>query len=322
MKISRLSAMLALSGLLNAAGAYGQDTDQAADLAKQLANPISSLISVPFQANEDFDMGPTNKGYQFKLNIQPVIPVSIGKDWNIIVRTILPVISQHDVYYRDIPSFPGLSDDALSRVPPGLRDKANIIGRKLYDDAIKKRPQNRSQDGLGDTTQSLFFSPKEPGWLGIVWGVGPVILFPTATQDLLGGEKWGLGPTFVLLKQTGGWTVGALANHIWSVAGNDDRNNISATFVQPFISYTTKTHTTFTLNTESTYDWETSEWTVPINLSVAQVLKIGGQPVQIQVGGRYYAEGPSGAPEWGLRLAFTLLFPQGRRGHESESFKK
>ena len=304
---------------------HAQEEDQAAELAKQLSNPISSLISVPFQANEDFHIGPTNKGYQFKLNIQPVIPVSIGKDWNLIVRTILPVISQHDVFYRDIPSYPGLPDDILNRVPPALRDKANDLGRKLYDDEIKKHPQNRSQDGLGDTTQSFFLSPKEPGWGGIIWGVGPVVLYPTATQDLLGSEKWGLGPTFVALKQTGGWTVGALANHIWSVAGNDERDNISATFVQPFVSYTTKMHTTYTLNTESTYNWETSEWTVPLNLSVAQVLKIGKQPVQIQLGGRYYAEGPSGAPEWGLRLAFTLLFPQGRHSvaaSDGKSFAK
>ena len=296
--------------------------DQAAELAKQLSNPIASLISVPFQANEDFHMGPTNKGYQFKLNFQPVIPVSIGKDWNLIVRTILPVISQHDVFYRDIPSFPGLPDRILNDIPPALRDDAEDEARKFYDREVRKHPQNRSQDGLGDTVQSFFLSPKEPGPGGIIWGVGPVVLYPTATQDLLGGEKWGLGPTFVVLKQTGGWTVGMLANQIWSVAGNDERNNISASFVQPFITYTTKTHTTFALNTESTYDWETSQWTVPLNLSVAQILKLGKQPVQIQLGGRYYAEGPSGAPDWGVRLTFTLLFPEKHAAPEPSSYRK
>lgn len=297
--------------------------DDAAELAKQLSNPVSSLISVPFQANEDFHMGPTNKGYQFKLNIQPVIPVSISQDWNLIIRTILPVISQHDVFYRDIPTrFPGLPDRILREIPPALRDDAEKLASKLYRDAIRKHPQNRSQDGLGDTTQSFFLSPKAPGPGGIIWGVGPVFLYPTATQDMLGGEKWGLGPTFVLLKQTGGWTVGILANQIWSVAGNSERNNISSSFVQPFISYTTKMHTTYALNTESTYDWEDSQWTVPINLTVAQVLKIGKQPVQIQLGGRYYAEGPSGAPDWGVRLAFTLLFPQHHAAPEPAGDKK
>src|SRR3954470_4591222 len=123
------------------------ETDEAAKLAKQLSNPISSLISVPFQANEDFHMGPTNKGYQFKLNIQPVIPVSIGKDWNLIIRTILPVISQHDVFYRDIPTrFPGLPDKVLNEIPPALHEQAEKLASKLYRDAIRKHPQNRSQD--------------------------------------------------------------------------------------------------------------------------------------------------------------------------------
>ena len=189
------------------------------------------------------------------------------------MRTIVPIISQHDVFY------------------PAL-------------------PQDRTQSGLGDITQSFFFSPKQPGPGGIIWGLGPVVLYPSATDDLLGGEKWGLGPTVVLLKQEKGWTYGVLANQIWSVAGNGNRADISAMFLQPFVTYTTKTHTTFGLNTESTYNWEDSQWTVPINLSVSQILKLGKQPVSVLLGVRYYADGPSGAPDWGVRLAFTLLYPQ------------
>jgi hypothetical protein len=138
------------------------------------------------------------------------------------------------------------------------------------------------------------------------------VLYPTATHPFLGGGQWGLGPTLVVLKQEGPWTVGALANHIWSVGGDSDREDISSTFLQPFVAYTTKTHTTFTVNAESTYNWVTNEWTVPLNLSVSQVLKIGKQPVSIQLGGRYYAEGPEGSPDWGARLVFTLLYPTGK----------
>ncbi len=108
----------------------------------------------------------------------------------------------------------------------------------------------------------------------------------------------------------GGWTVGVLGNHVWSYAGDSDRDDVSSTFLQPFLSYTTKTFTTFTLNTESTYDWEQSEWTVPINLAVAQLLKAGGQPFQLQAGIRDYAERPDGGPDWGLRFAITFLFPK------------
>lgn len=143
------------------------------DLAKKLANPIASLISVPFQGNWDRDVGPVEDGRRFTLNIQPVIPVSINEDWNLISRTILPVIDQSDIF-----------------------------------------PGSGSQSGLGDTTQSLFFSPKKPTKGGVVWGVGPALLIPTATDDLLGGEKWAAGPTAVILKQEGHWTIGVLVNQL------------------------------------------------------------------------------------------------------------
>ena len=145
----------------------------------------------------------------------------------------------------------------------------------------------------------------------MVLGFGPVLLYPTGTNDFLGSEKWGAGPTGLVLKQTGGWTYGLLFNQIWSYAGDDHRNYVSSTFLQPFISYTTKTKTTFGVNTESTYDWHNSQWTVPINLSISQLVKLGKMPVQFAIGGKYYGEGPSGAPEWGLRFVVTPLFPTG-----------
>jgi hypothetical protein len=168
-----------------------------------------------------------------------------------------------------------------------------------------------NESGLGDITASLFFSPKAPTAAGWIWGVGPVFLVPTATQDVLGTEKWGLGPTGVALKQTGPWTIGMLANHIWSVAGNDSRSIVSATLLQPFLAYTTKTHTTFSVNTESTYDWKNAQWSVPLNLQVGQVFKIGTQPLQITAGARYWATAPDNGPDgWGLRLQLTLIFPK------------
>lgn len=248
-------------------GGAAAEGDSQAELAKKLSNPVASLISVPIQNNWDFGIGPAD-AMKYTANIQPVIPVSITEDWNVIIRTILPVI------YAESPT----GGDSTS--------------------------------GLGDTTQSFFFSPKNPTKSGWIWGAGPVFYWPTSTDDVLGPGKVGAGPTAVLLKQEHGWTYGILANHIWSFAGQGDTPDINSTFLQPFVAYTTKTYTTITLNTESTYDWENEEWTVPLNLMVGQLIKIGKMPVQFQIGGRYYAESPAGGPDWGLRFVVTFLFPK------------
>ena len=267
---------LAIAVLLSIAGgklapALADDATDQAELAKKTLNPIANLISLPIQFNYDRGIGATDDGKKYVVNIQPVIPISIGPDWNVISRTILPLIDQNDI------------------LPGGAADET----------------------GIGDITQSLFFSPKNPTSAGWIWGAGPVILLPTASDELLGSEKWGIGPTAVALKQEHGFTYGMLANHIWSVAGDSDRSDINATFLQPFFSYTTKTFTSFTINTESTYNWQDDEWSVPVNLLVSQLLKIGSQPISIQAGPRYWAESPDNGPEdWGFRFALTFLFPK------------
>ena len=260
-------AACALAALCPVTGAVAQDS--AADIAKKLNNPIADLVSVPFQLNYDQDIGPGDKGERYLMNVQPVIPINLNEDWNLISRTILPLIDLKDV-------------------PPG-----------------------NDESGLGDTTQSFFFSPKALTSGGWTWGAGPVILVPTATDDVLGTEKWGAGPTAVALRQTNGWTYGALVNHIWSFAGDGDRTDVDSTFMQPFIAFTTSKQTTFTLNTESSYDWEANEWSVPINAMVTQLFKVGGQIMSLQAGLRYWADAPAtGAEGWGGRLTYTLVFPK------------
>ncbi|MGH9368309.1 MAG: transporter, partial [Thermoanaerobaculia bacterium] len=120
-------------------------------------------------------------------------------------------------------------------------------------------------------------------------------------------------PTFVVLKQQSGWTYGMLGNHIFSFAdagGGASRPDLSITFLQPFLSFATKKATTFSLNTESTYDWKNEQWTVPINVSVSQLVRLGKLPVSFGIGGKYFAEKPASGPEWGLRFVVTLLFPK------------
>jgi hypothetical protein len=88
------------------------------------------------------------------------------------------------------------------------------------------------------------------------------------------------------------------------------REDVNATFLQPFLAYALGHGTTISLNAETSYDWVANQWTVPINLGVSQVFKIGGQAMSFQVGGKRYAEAPEGGPEWGIRMTLTLLFPK------------
>ena len=263
--VRKLVVTVSMIGLASQASAQ-----EDADLAKQLANPLATLISVPIQINFDENMGTDGRGDMLRINVQPVAPFSISDDWNLISRTILPIVDQSH--------FPTPGDN---------------------------------KSGLGDTVQSLFFSPKAPTDNGWIWGVGPVFLLPTATDELLGTEKWGIGPTAVALKQSGPWTYGGLFNHIESFAGESNRGDVSATFVQPFLTYITPTKTTFALNSESTYDWESQEWAIPINFVVSQMLQVGKRPLQLSAGVRYWVESTEiGAEDWGFRLAVTFLFPK------------
>ena len=275
--IAALSSCLTISQALYAqtvpsvAGAEQLAKQESAeDLAKKLANPVAALISVPFQLNYDQNIGPQDDGERWTLNIQPVIPISLNQEWNLISRTILPVVDQDDI-------FPGAG----------------------------------GQSGIGDIVQSLFFSPKAPTGGGWIWGAGPVFLLPTGSDDLLTTDKWGVGPTAVALKQQGPWTYGALANHIWSVGGNNDQPDVNQTFLQPFLTYTTKSAVSTTVQTESTYNWESEQWSVPLMVVVTKVTRLGGQMFSFGGGVRYWADSPANGPEgWGARLVFTLLFPK------------
>lgn len=242
---------------------------QDAELAQKLSNPVASLISVPSQVNYDSGYGPAD-GYRVTLNVQPVIPISLSKDWNLISRTIVPSIGQRD-----------------------------IAGR------------SGGQSGLGDITQSLFFSPRAVKQGGVIWGIGPVLTAPSATNDLLGAGKWGAGPAAVVLKQSGPLTYGMLANHIWSFAGDRDRNAVSSTFLQPFLTYTTRDAWTLGINSESAYNWKRGEWAVPVHFTVSKLVKFGNQPVSFGIATRYWMVSPRNGPEGvGLRGIVTFLFPK------------
>ncbi|MDD9301871.1 MAG: transporter [Desulfobacter sp.] len=242
--------------------AQGED----ADLAQELSNPLADLITIPIQINYDRDIGPMDDGWRLQANIQPVIPFHLNDNWNLITRSIIPVIYQDDI-------LPGSGSDC----------------------------------GLGDINVSLFFSPSRPTSSGLMLGAGPILVFPSATETYLGGEKWGAGPAAVALTVRGKWTMGTLANHIWSYAGDSARQDISNTFVQPFLAYTLPSAWTFSLQSKSSYNWETEKWSVPINAAVSKLVRWGRLPVSLQAGVGYWVESPDSGPE-GFRVRFQVNF--------------
>ena len=245
-------------------------SDAMAALARAVQNPVADLISLPFQNNTNFNYGP--RGHiQNVLNIQPVIPVGLNEDWNLVTRTILPVISQ-----------------------PGFE------------------PGEGTTFGLGATQASFFLAPAKPG--EVIWGAGAVVQAPTTTNQALGSNIWGGGATFVALSTQGPWVIGGLVNNIWSFGGSrEDRYN-NLTF-QPFINYNFphSPGTYLSFSPIVTANWEAKSgdvWTVPLGLAIGQVLPIGNQPINVQLGAYYNVVRPDIGPEWQLRFQLAFLFPK------------
>ena len=258
--------LLCLLVVCNFCHAQDDDTTSAEELAMQLANPVANLISVPLQNNFDFNVGP-NQGFRYNLNVQPVIPIDLNENWNLISRTIVPIISQNDVFV-----------------------------------------DGNSETGLGDIVQSVFFSPKKPTDNGLIWGAGPILLLPTATNDVIGANTWAAGPNAVFLKLQGQYTYGGLVNHMWSYAG--DGSDISATFLQPFVTYATPSGSSYTIASENTQSWLNNIFGGFVGVYYAKVTKFGKQMVQLGGGPKvYYGNNPIN-PTWGFRLNVILLFPK------------
>ena len=269
-----LLVVLALVCAVGAAEAQDQAptaTAAAADaaaLAEKLSNPVSDLVSVPFQFNWAQGVGQDNQT-RFILNVQPVMPFTLSKDWNLITRVIMPMIGQPVLAAGGSPS-----------------------------------------SGLGDVLGSFFFSPSRSGKVTV--GVGPAISLPSTNEPTLGSGKWSAGPTFVALTQRGPWTVGVLWNQVFSFAGDPARKDVNQMFLQPFLTYTTKSLWTMGVNSEAIANWkaDTDKWTVPINFSVAKLSSFGPFPASYQVGFGVYVASPAGGPTWQLRTAMVILLPR------------
>jgi len=243
------------------------DTDS---LQKAVQNPVASLISFPVQNNSNFGIG-TNNRTQNVLNLQPVIPVGISENWNLIIRWITPVIWQPAPTTKDGGVF-----------------------------------------GFGDMNPTFFFSPAKPRHL--VWGVGPAFVLPSATnQQILGQGKLSIGPSVVALAQPGHWTIGALVNNVWSVAGPSKRPDVNQMTLQYFINYNLNEGWYLTVSPIITANWNATtgnQWVVPVGGGVGRVFRLGFQPLNASVAFFGNAARPANSSPWGMRLQIAFLFPK------------
>jgi hypothetical protein len=281
MRYKILLVLLVLS--LSAGIALGQESDKESsgkaqgsdDLRAKVQNPISSLISLPFKFS--FDYGAPNGEASF-LNIQPVIPVTVG-DWNLVNRAIIPLID-------------------ISGPVTGTPEIPNPI------------PGNGAS-GLGDINYSLYFSPvKYDKW---IWGIGPSITFPTATDDQLGSDKWSAGPTAVALSQVKWGTLGMLVRHLWSFAGESNRADVNQSLIEPFLNYNLPQGWYLITDLIITANWEApsgQRWTVPLGGGAGKLFKIGNQTMNARVEAYYNIEKPDGAPDWQWGFTIQFLFPK------------
>jgi len=238
------------------------------------------MISFPIQNNTNFGIGPYSRD-QDVLNFQPVIPLHLTAKWNLITRTILPVVWQPN------PSQP-----------------------------------SQGWYGLGDLNPSLFFSPAKPGKL--IWGVGPALVFPTATANELGQGKVSAGPGVVVLTTPGHWVIGALANNVWSFAGTGSRPPVNQFLLQYFINYNMKKGWYVTTAPIITADWRASsgnQLTLPFGGGFGRIMKIGFQPTNLQLQFFGNAKYPTGSSPWGMRFQIALLYPKFSKAQEEEMLK-
>ena len=258
--------------------AQGSSPADTMALAEAAQNPVANMISVPLQNNTYFGIGPNERTANV-LNIQPVIPLKVG-DWNVITRTIVPIV------YLPAPLEGGI---------PGL-------------------PQNSptgSTTGLGDINFTAFLSPANPRKL--IWGFGPSLGLDTSTSDFIGTGKWTVGPSLVLLIQPKPWTIGLLMRNLWSFAGDSDRESVNSFMTQFFFNYNLPGGWYLTSSPTITANWEApsgQQWTVPLGGGVGKLLRVGRLPLNVQVQAFGNVVAPEDAPDWNLRFQVQMLFPK------------
>ena len=260
----------------NSARAQAAAALSASELAKEISNPVTSVWQLQFQFNnvklESSDT-PVSDEWAYSLYFQPVLPVSLTEDWNLVTRPVFTL-------YNSLPYPTG----------PFTSDRSTEFG---------------------DTILATVFSPAdtEP-W---IFGIGPTWIFPTAGSDQTGQGKWQLGPAIGGGYITDKFMIAGLVQQWWSFAGDEDREATNQMNVLPLIYRFFGDGWSVGYSGQILADWNAASderWTVPLGASVAKVVTIGKLPVQFQVAGQYFVEKPTGGPEWNIQLQVTPVIPR------------
>lgn len=200
----------------------------------------------------------------------------------------------------------------IQPVIPFVGENGKFILRPILPLSWNQFPQDKH--GTGDLFVQGYYIPRTAAEAhGTEFGYGFAALLDTASHDSLGTGKYSLGPAFILVHKTQKWTVGALANHVWSVGGDGDREDVSSTSVQPFVTRNLPDGWSLSVTSETNYNWKAASgdaWTVPLGATVSKVLRLGHTPISIGVGGFYNVDRPHDASRWTGRLIVTLVFPE------------
>jgi len=239
------------------------------EIAKQAQNPIAKVISVPLE-NDFYPQTGIDKEDSYVLEMKPVVPLKLSNDWNLITRTIIPIVQVPDL-----------------------------------------SPTVNGTSGLGDIQLSLFLSPAKVG--KVIWGAGPVISLPTASEDILGTKKVSIGPTVVVLSIQGHWLFGALVQNLFSVAGPSERPDVNQMLLQPFVNYNMRHGWYLVSSPIITSNWEVNSnnrWTVPVGGGVGRIVHFGKLPVNAYTQFFRNVERPDGTTSWSARFQMQFLFPK------------
>ncbi len=282
-------------------------TPSQAQIARLLDNPVGNFVALPIQYDAVQLEGPRGGMSQtaHRLQVVPMFPLSLGRDWNLINRAVFPWLS--------VPVNEGFGD-CIGYGPGGI-DSCPSFPDALAD------PFDPTT-GYGDTVYVALASPKEVIRVestggAVIWGVGATTMFPTASDEVLGTGKYAAGPAGVVGYLGKRWELGLFAQHWWSVAGASERRDVSISNLQYFLYYVPpwdeEAQWRIGMSPNCSYNWEAGgdRATLPVGLGIARMFEIGGLPVNVLLEADYAVVHPEDKPSsrWDFRLYFTPVIP-------------